>query len=67
MDVNYLFHRQQMERSRAAAATSEAARKAHQQLADEYERLIADATNGRVSFVPANDALVFDDGRSPGP
>lgn len=55
MDINYLFLRQQMERSRAKAATSNVARKIHEQLADEYERLIEDATDGRVTFasVPA--------------
>ena len=52
MDINYLFLRQQMERSLAEAATSEVARKIHEQLATEYERLIEDATDGRISFVP---------------
>ena len=51
MDINYLFLRQQTERSRANAATSEVARKIHEQLANEYERLIEDATAGRISFV----------------
>lgn len=51
MDINYLFLRQQTERSRARAATSDVARRIHEQLADEYERLIEDATAGRVSFV----------------
>lgn len=51
MDINYLFLRQQTERSRAETATSDVARKIHEQLADEYERLIEDATHGRVSFV----------------
>jgi hypothetical protein len=51
MDINYLFLRQQMEKSRAAAATSDVAREIHEQLADEYERLIEDATGGRISFV----------------
>jgi hypothetical protein len=51
VDVNYLFLRQQMERSRAMTATSDAARNIHEQLANEYERLIEDATAGRVSFV----------------
>ena len=51
MDINYLFLRQQMERSRAATATSDIARKIHEQLAAEYERLIEDATDGRVTFV----------------
>ena len=53
MDINYLFLRQQTERSRAEAATSNVARKIHEQLANEYERLIEDATEGRVSFVHA--------------
>lgn len=53
VDINYLFLRQQTERSRAATATSEAARKIHEQLANRYERLIEDATRGRVSFVRA--------------
>lgn len=51
MDINYLFLRQQTERSRADTATSDVARKIHQQLANEYERLIQDATKGRVTFV----------------
>jgi hypothetical protein len=51
VDVNYLFLRQQMERSRAATATSDVARSIHEQLANEYERLIEDATQGRVTFV----------------
>lgn len=52
MDVNYLFLRQQIERSRAAAATSHTVRRIHEQLADEYERLIEDASGGRIGFVP---------------
>ena len=51
MDINYLFLRQQTERSRANTATSDVARRIHEQLASEYERLIEDATAGRVSFV----------------
>ena len=51
MDINYLFLRQQTERSRAQTATSDVARKIHERLADEYERLIAEATGGRVTFV----------------
>jgi len=54
VDVNYLLLRQQTERSRAATATSEVARKIHEQLADQYERLIEDATEGRISFVPVH-------------
>jgi len=48
--MNYLFLRQQIERSRAETATSDVARRIHEQMADEYERLIADATSGRVTF-----------------
>jgi hypothetical protein len=51
VDINYLFLRQQTERSRADHAASDIARKIHQQLANEYERLIEDATEGRISFV----------------
>ena len=51
VDINYLLLRQQMETSRAKTATSEAARRIHEQLANEYERLIADATEGRITFV----------------
>ena len=53
MDINYLFLRQQTERSRAEAATSDVARKIHDQLAEEYERLIEDVTKGRISFMRA--------------
>jgi hypothetical protein len=51
VDINYLFLRQQTERSRANGAASDIARKIHEQLANEYERLIEDATEGRISFV----------------
>ena len=37
MDLNYLFFRQQVERSMAASADSDQARKAHEILAGEYE------------------------------
>ena len=48
MDLNYLFYRQQIERSRADAAGSEAARKAHEGLAGEYEARISEAaTSGQ--------------------
>ena len=57
MDINYLFLRQQTERSRAATASSDVARRIHEQLANEYERLIEDATKGRVSFVHVGHAM----------
>lgn len=50
MDLNYLFHRQQIERSLARAAASEAARKVHEELAEEYERRIVAVSAGDVSF-----------------
>jgi hypothetical protein len=50
MDLNYLFHRQQVERSRAKSASSEEAQKAHNDLAKEYERQIKDLTNGDIGF-----------------
>ena len=53
MDINYLFRRQQVERSLAMAATSDAAREAHEQLALEYERQIEAVTDGRIMFVAA--------------
>ena len=46
MDLNYLYHRQQVERMRAAAAATPQARRAHQDLVEDYgdriERLRAD-------------------------
>lgn len=50
MDINYLFLRQQVERSRAEAATSGIARKVHEQLAGEYERQIEQVSDGRIVF-----------------
>jgi hypothetical protein len=55
VDINYLFLRQQTERSRAAAASSDIARRIHEQLASEYERLIEDATRGRVTFMRSQE------------
>ena len=40
VDLNYLFQRQQVERSRARAAANHAARQAHEELADRYEEQI---------------------------
>ena len=50
MDLNYLFHRQQVERTRAEAAQSEEARVAHEQLARCYETQINEATEGDFAF-----------------
>jgi histone H3/H4 len=43
-DLNYLFFRQQVERSRAEIAASEAAREAHEELAEAYEEQIEEST-----------------------
>ena len=50
MDLNYLFHRQQVERSRAVTAASEAAGYAHARLAREYEMQIRHLTDGNITF-----------------
>lgn len=50
MDLNYLFRRQQVERSRAETANSTAARRAHEQLAVGYERQIEEQTAGGMTF-----------------
>ena len=52
MDLNYLLHRQQVERSLAEAAPSEAARKAHQELARQYEEQI-EALSGDMFSIAA--------------
>ena len=53
MDLNYLFYRQQVERSRAAMAASEAARRAHEGMAKIYEERIVRATGNRITFAAA--------------
>jgi len=53
MDLNYLFYRQQVERSTAETANSEAACRIHGELAREYENRIHRLTNGRNLF-PSN-------------
>jgi hypothetical protein len=50
MDLNYLFHRQQVERTRAEAAYSDEARIAHEQLAERYEAIIEEGTAGNLTF-----------------
>ncbi len=57
MDLNYLFHRQQVERTRAEAAQSEEARVAHEQLARCYETQINEATEGDFAFSPEDTRL----------
>lgn len=63
MDMNYIFLRQQVETSRAKAATSDVARKIHETLASEYERQIEEATQGRVTFVQGTAMRGRDDQR----
>ena len=50
MDLNYLFLRQQVERSRAEAARHEAARDAHEELARIYELEIERKSGGQIVF-----------------
>ena len=50
MDLNYLFHRQQVERAKAESAGSEIARAVHSELAAEYEKQIDRFTSGRFIF-----------------
>lgn len=50
MDLNYLFHRQQVERSRAERADDEAARAAHEGLARQYEDCIEKMTADGFTF-----------------
>ncbi|HET7282862.1 MAG TPA: hypothetical protein VFI67_11155 [Sphingomicrobium sp.] len=50
MDLNYFFRRQQVERTLAEAAESEAARNVHEELALAYERQIERKTGGRIVF-----------------
>jgi hypothetical protein len=52
MDLNYLLYRQQVERSRARAATTDAARTAHEEMARGYEAQI-DALSGNAFSVDA--------------
>ena len=55
MDLNYLFYRQQVERSRAATAATGAARDGHEELARKYEERIGQLTGEAFSF-PAERA-----------
>jgi hypothetical protein len=49
MDLNYVFLRQQVERTLAKAAESDAARKAHEEMARAYE-LAIEQSGGRIVF-----------------
>ena len=50
MDLNYLFHRQQVERSRSEMAETEEAQSAHEELARRYEERIETVTGDDYSF-----------------
>lgn len=50
VDLNYLFHRQQVERTRAEAAKSKEARRIHELLARQYEAQIEQLTGAEFSF-----------------
>lgn len=56
MDLNYLLHRQQVERFRARSAACDEACNAHAQLAALYERAIEDLLRGKIRFVEPSDA-----------
>ena len=50
MDLNYLLHRQQVERARAEDAGTDAARAAHEELAKQYEERIEEVTGDDFRF-----------------
>jgi len=50
VDLNYLFHRQQVERTRSETAESEEARTAHEELARRYEDRIETLTSDDYRF-----------------
>ena len=50
MDLNYLFHRQQVERTRSETAETLEARTAHEQLAKQYEDRIETLTSDGYHF-----------------
>ena len=65
MDLNYLFLRQQVERTLADAAKNPGARDAHEGMARQYEREIERKSGGRIIFPeqltaddPGSDQLI---------
>ena len=50
MDLNYLFLRQQVERTLAEHAASVAAREAHEEMARQYELEIERMSRGQITF-----------------
>lgn len=55
-DINYLFLRQQVERSLAASCDNAAAREGHEGLARQYELEIERMSGGRIIFPSLRDA-----------
>ncbi len=53
MDLNYLFHRQQVERAKAESAGTEIVRDTHRELAAGYEQKIGSSSHG--DFYREND------------
>ena len=58
MDLNYLFHRQQIERCREQSAACDESRSAHAQLAALYEQAIEEFTKGKVRFLGSHSNTV---------
>ena len=58
MDINYLFLRQQVERSLAATCDNAAARDAHEALARQYELQIERMSGGRIIFPQHHGGVV---------
>lgn len=58
MDLNYLLHRQQVERFRAHSAACDEARNAHAQLASLYEQAIGELMKGKIRFFAAHGRTV---------
>ena len=50
VDLNYLFHRQQVERARSEAAQDDDARNVHEELARRYEERIETLTGEDYQF-----------------
>ena len=64
MDLNYVFLRQQVERSLAEAADSAAARAAHEKLARAHELTIERKSGGRIMFASLRDRSTGDSPQS---
>jgi hypothetical protein len=65
MDLNYVFLRQQVERSLAERADSKAARRAHEELARAYELAIERKSGGRIVFPWNQQRIEISESRTP--